>query len=56
MSVSEPIQPSGTDWQAANQLRHQVREEILRRSGEPDLAREQTTAQVATTVIAQTTH
>jgi 1-acyl-sn-glycerol-3-phosphate acyltransferase len=56
ISVSEPIQPSGTDWQAANELRHQVREEILRRSGEPDLAREQTTAQVATMVTARSTH
>lgn len=56
ISVSKPIQPSGTDWQAANELRQRVREEILRRSGEPDLAREQTTAQVATMVNAPSTH
>jgi len=40
ISVSTPIRPSGTGWQAANELRQQVREEVLRRSGEPDLARE----------------
>jgi acyl carrier protein len=38
MSVAEPVQPEGTDWKAAVQLRDKVRAEILRRCGEPDLA------------------
>ena len=38
MTVGEPVQPQGTDWAAAVQLRDKVRAEILKRCGEPDLA------------------
>ncbi len=51
LSISEPIYPSGAEWHAANALRQRVREEILCRSGEPDLGGEQTTSQVAAMVI-----
>jgi 1-acyl-sn-glycerol-3-phosphate acyltransferase len=37
--VSPPIAPQGSDWSAAVQLRDAARAEILRRCGEPDLAR-----------------
>ncbi len=37
--VGEPIYPQGRDWSAAIALRDAARAEILRRSGEPDLAR-----------------
>ncbi|MGQ0511757.1 MAG: AMP-binding protein [Betaproteobacteria bacterium] len=36
--VCEPVAPQGTDWAAAVALRDQVRAEILRHCGEPDLA------------------
>jgi hypothetical protein len=36
--IGAPIAPSGSDWQAAVELRDKVRAEILRHCGEPDLA------------------
>ena len=36
--IGEPVYPKGMDWTAAVELRDQVREVILRYSGEPDLA------------------
>lgn len=38
--ISAPIEPSGTDWDAAITLRNQVRAQVLRHLGEPDLATE----------------
>ncbi|MEN8198621.1 MAG: AMP-binding protein [Thermodesulfobacteriota bacterium] len=38
LDISRPLQPEGSDWQAAIQLRDQVRAEILHLCGEPDLA------------------
>jgi acyl carrier protein len=35
--IGEPVQPSGTDFSSIVQLRSQVRDVILRHSGEPDL-------------------
>jgi len=40
VTISPPIEPKGTDWDAAIQLRDAARAEILRVSGEPDLAEE----------------
>ena len=36
--IGKPVYPKGTDWTAAVELRDQVREVILRYSGEPNLA------------------
>jgi acyl carrier protein len=38
VTIGAPIAPSGSDWQAAVELRDKVRAEILRHCGEPDLA------------------
>jgi 1-acyl-sn-glycerol-3-phosphate acyltransferase len=38
VTISPPISPQGRDWPAAVALRDAARAEILRRSGEPDLA------------------
>ena len=38
VAVSKPVFPEGDDWTAALQLRDTVRQEILKHSGEPDLA------------------
>ena len=40
VQLSKPISPTGTCWQETIRLRDQVREEILRNCGEPDLAGE----------------
>ena len=37
VTIGEPIAPAGTDWAAAVALRDQVRAEILKSCGEPDL-------------------
>ena len=42
--IGEPITPAGADWEAAIALRNRAREEILRHSGEPDLAHRQDSA------------
>ena len=39
VSVQAPVMPAGRDWSAAVRLRDQVRDIMLRRCGEPDLAR-----------------
>ena len=38
LSFAPPVQPEGSDWNATVKLRDQVRAEILKRCGEPDLA------------------
>jgi hypothetical protein len=38
VTVGRPIAPDGSDWNAAVRLRDQVRAEILKHCGEPDLA------------------
>ena len=38
VSFAPPVQPEGSDWNAAVTLRDQVRAEILKRCGESDLA------------------
>jgi acyl carrier protein len=38
VSFAPPVQPEGNDWNAVVKLRDQVRVEILKRCGEPDLA------------------
>jgi hypothetical protein len=40
VTVCEPIEPEGTDWDAAVALRDRVRAEMLRLCGEPDLSEE----------------
>ena len=40
VTLSEPIEPSGVDWNAALGLRDRTRAEILRLCGEPDLGEE----------------
>ncbi len=40
VTFSEPIEPDGTDWNAAVRLRDRAREEILRLCAEPDLGEE----------------
>jgi 1-acyl-sn-glycerol-3-phosphate acyltransferase len=40
VTIGTPIAPKGTDWAAAIELRDAVRAEILRHTGEPDLAQE----------------
>jgi 1-acyl-sn-glycerol-3-phosphate acyltransferase len=40
VAFSEPIEPTGTDWNAAVVLRDRAREEILRLCAEPDLGEE----------------
>ena len=40
VTVSAPIEPKGSDWNAAIQLRDAARAEILRLCGEPDLSEE----------------
>jgi len=40
VNISAPIEPSGTDWNAAIRLRDAARTEILRLCGEPDLGEE----------------
>ncbi len=40
VSVAPPLMPEGSDWAVAIRLRDEVREEILERCGEPDLAAE----------------
>jgi 1-acyl-sn-glycerol-3-phosphate acyltransferase len=40
IAFSAPIQPQGSDWNAAIQLRDAARAEILRRCAEPDLGEE----------------
>jgi 1-acyl-sn-glycerol-3-phosphate acyltransferase len=37
VSFAPPVQPEGSDWNAVLKLRDQVRAEILKRCGEPDL-------------------
>jgi acyl carrier protein len=37
--IGTPIEPTGSDWSAAVELRDRVRAEILKHCGEPDLAR-----------------
>jgi 1-acyl-sn-glycerol-3-phosphate acyltransferase len=37
--VGVPIEPRGSDWSAAVDLRDRVRAEILKHCGEPDLQR-----------------
>jgi len=37
VSFAPPLQPEGSDWNAVVKLRDQVRAEILKRCGEPDL-------------------
>jgi 1-acyl-sn-glycerol-3-phosphate acyltransferase len=39
VGIEPPVVPDGTDWSAAVRLRDRVRQRILRRCGEPDLAR-----------------
>jgi 1-acyl-sn-glycerol-3-phosphate acyltransferase len=39
VTIGAPIAPEGDDWNAAMKLRDQVRAEILKHSGEPDLDR-----------------
>jgi len=36
--LSQPMLPAGSDWNSVIRLRDQVRAEILRHCGEPDLA------------------
>jgi 1-acyl-sn-glycerol-3-phosphate acyltransferase len=38
VSFAPPVQPAGSDWNAVLKLRDDVRAEILKRCGEPDLA------------------
>jgi len=38
VTISAPVAPEGADWNAAVRLRDQVRGEILKHCGEPDLA------------------
>ncbi len=38
LRIGQPIMPTGSDWNEAVKLRDQVRSEILRHCGEPDLA------------------
>ena len=38
VTIGAPIAPQGSDWAAAVVLRDQVRAEILKSCGEPDLA------------------
>jgi len=38
VTVGKPLQPQGSDWAAALELRDAAREEILRHCGEPDLS------------------
>ncbi|HXF66828.1 MAG TPA: lysophospholipid acyltransferase family protein, partial [Burkholderiales bacterium] len=40
LTLGEPIEPEGTDWNAAIRLRDRVRAEMLRMCGEPDLGEE----------------
>lgn len=40
VTISAPIEPTGTDWSAAIRLRDLARAEILRLCGEPDLGEE----------------
>jgi 1-acyl-sn-glycerol-3-phosphate acyltransferase len=40
VTFSAPVEPTGTDWSAAIQLRDAARAEMLRLSGEPDLSEE----------------
>jgi 1-acyl-sn-glycerol-3-phosphate acyltransferase len=40
VTFSAPIEPKGSDWNAAIQLRDTTRAEILRLCGEPDLSEE----------------
>jgi 1-acyl-sn-glycerol-3-phosphate acyltransferase len=40
ITFSPPIEPKGTDWNAAIALRDAARAEILRLCGEPDLSEE----------------
>jgi 1-acyl-sn-glycerol-3-phosphate acyltransferase len=37
ITIGKPLTPHGTDWNAALKLRNQVREDIVRNCGEPDL-------------------
>ena len=38
ISIAKPVMPAGSDWNGAVKLRDDVRSEILRHCGEPDLA------------------
>ena len=38
LTFAPPVLPEGSDWNATVKLRDQVRAEILKRCGEPDLA------------------
>ena len=40
VTFSKPVEPAGSDWNAAIRLRDATRAEILRLSGEPDLGEE----------------
>jgi hypothetical protein len=40
ITMGTPITPTGSDWRAALALRHAAREQILRYTGEPDLAQD----------------
>jgi len=37
VNLAPPLQPVGSDWNAAVKLRDEVRAEVLKRCGEPDL-------------------
>ena len=39
VTISEPLYPNGSDWNAALELRDKARAEILSHCGEPDMAR-----------------
>ena len=40
VTLDDPLEPSGTDWEAAIRLRDMARARILKFCGEPDLARD----------------
>ncbi len=39
VTISEPLKPNGSDWNAALELRDKARSEILSHCGEPDMSR-----------------
>ncbi len=49
LTVSAPIEPRGSDWNAAVELRNAARAEMLRLVGEPDLSEETTLPLKSTT-------
>jgi len=38
VTIGTPVAPQGSDWNAALRLRDEVRSQILKHCGEPDLA------------------